>query len=95
MEKKLERTIKKERAAGLLQRRPSLQSNPKWPGTAEGMGYPSRLRCNACLSPPHPRLTCPSEGGFPCERGETVRPPPVPSFRPERPGFDPGRVAEE
>ena len=81
MEKKLERTIKKERAAGLLQRRPFLQSNPfpggKRPGAAEGTGCPSRLRRNARPSPPHPRLARPSEGGFPCERGETVRPPPA------------------
>ena len=88
MEKKLERTIKKERAAGLLQRRPFLQSNPKWPGTAEGMGYPSRLRCNACLSPPHPIVfrASPSEEDSSAKEVTLRARPPPPDPLPRRGG---------
>ena len=54
-------------------------------------GYPwIALRKRAAESPSPRGFLCESRTK-PCDR----LPPPSPSFRPERPGFDPGRVAEE
>ncbi len=92
MEKKLERTIKKERAADLLQMRPFLQSNPfpgeKRPGAAAGMGCPSRLRRNARPSPPHPIVfrASPSEEASSAKEVTLRARPPPPDPLPRRGG---------
>ena len=92
MEKKLERTIKKERAADLLQMRPFLQSNPlprgKRPSAAEGTGCPSRLRRNARPAPPHPIVfrASPSEEDSSAKEVTLRARPPPPDPLPRRGG---------